>query len=368
MPSPETTIAYTKLNCTGPEPRIAALAAKKGEVWLAPDHFIYTERSGYSEKARRFFFADIQAISITPTNSAYQNARVLTAISVIVLLLAIALIALHLQEGSNSLALPFFYILAVVISVPCIWGAVRRWLMVPSCHFAVHTAAQSHTLATVASMKRARILEETLRQRILETQGTVPATELDGSWNAERQVGSAAATSERHIRLSADVAAAPPKLPFKPGWHATLFALQIIGSAHSAYALANPELVIESLSTLLLVVQAVAFIGVLINQSRRRSTGELRLFTWLILLSTGFFFFAQFYSGIFLASWRQETTVPFTELAGMPYFQGIMVADIVVSTVLGALGLFALRRAMKQPAATPPPLQPAPTSPDEAGQ
>src|SRR5947208_2826726 len=61
-------VVYQKIPGRGMRRAGWVLTTGKCCLWLAPDHLLAVETSGYTENYRRFFFRDIQAFTIQRTN------------------------------------------------------------------------------------------------------------------------------------------------------------------------------------------------------------------------------------------------------------------------------------------------------------
>src|SRR3954469_9427386 len=69
----------------------AAFATSSSSLWLGKDHLLVVESNGYSEKYRRFYFKDVQALIICKTKMGLIRAIVLGALALFFALLAAAM-------------------------------------------------------------------------------------------------------------------------------------------------------------------------------------------------------------------------------------------------------------------------------------
>ncbi len=160
-------VEYRKLPGRGrrfTSPRWLDVMAPRTTVWLGNDHLLVVDDTGYSERYRRFPYADIQAIVVRPTKT-YG-----TAAAVLALLAAVPLAGSFLtgEVGAwilRSLGGVFLLILAV--------HALRG----PTCRTTLQTAVH---VEEVPSWKRLRVARRgiaRLRPLLQAAQKeTVPAT------------------------------------------------------------------------------------------------------------------------------------------------------------------------------------------------
>src|ERR1051326_4778766 len=79
---------YQRLTYARARSGFVASALSRSSLWLGPDHLLLVERRGYTEFYKRFFFRDIQAITIRQTNRHKVWTLVLSIFAAICIVLA----------------------------------------------------------------------------------------------------------------------------------------------------------------------------------------------------------------------------------------------------------------------------------------
>src|ERR1043165_7856356 len=59
---------YIKLTPTRQRRGFAVVSSSRSNLWLGKDHILCVETEGYTESYKRFYFRDIQAITLRKTN------------------------------------------------------------------------------------------------------------------------------------------------------------------------------------------------------------------------------------------------------------------------------------------------------------
>lgn len=146
-------------------------------LYEGPDHLLVVRESGYREEYRRFFYRDLQAVVVRPTN----RRRLLSAIwGGLVLLTALPAIAALLSKVE---ILP---ILLGVLALLCTAGLLVNLLLGPTCECYLQTAMQFEPLPALRRMNRAQQFLPRLRARVAEVQGSLEPGEVLGRMSAAR--------------------------------------------------------------------------------------------------------------------------------------------------------------------------------------
>jgi hypothetical protein len=135
-------------------------------LWLGGDHLLLTDRTGYTETYKRFYYRDIQAVLIRKTNSATIWNCIMGAFALI-----FALWALGVDNLPGRIALWIFAgFFGIFTAVNLLRG--------PSCMTHIKTAVQTEQLPAWSRVRTARKGMTKLRPRLLQAQGEVSADEL----------------------------------------------------------------------------------------------------------------------------------------------------------------------------------------------
>jgi hypothetical protein len=354
---PENNPVYTKLPFTGRHPAAFALSNRKGEIWMAHDHLLVIEAGAYSEQAKRIYFDDIQTITITPTPTARKVGTWLSAVGFVLILISILGILIYpsLDRPSRDtvfqeVGLSFLVAVCGIISFVMLWLGITRLLAMPSCNCVVHTATQAHPVLALSSLRKAEKFVAFIRPYLDSTQGAIPEERFEQA-TEPTLVRPAIAT-----KLGRTSKGDAPKPPLKPLFHWMLFLIQIPGSINGVTMFFIPGTIQQNISMFIMAVQLVAIIGALVSQARSRCPRELTVLTWALVVSIGILFTTWTFISAFLQSFNPGTEFDVAVLMGYPAYQGLLVADILICTALGVLGIMRLARGVNMPAPEPPPM------------
>lgn len=112
-------------------------------LWLGKDHLLIVDSNGFAESYKRFYFRDIQALTVTRTSRRAQWNIALGCGAAL-----FGVFALASEEG----ALVFFAILAGL----CVGGAIFNTVRGATCRVSLTTAVQSEQLPSLGRIPRAR--------------------------------------------------------------------------------------------------------------------------------------------------------------------------------------------------------------------
>lgn len=127
-------------------------------LWLAKDHLLMVDSNGFSESYKRFFFRDIQAITVTRT----KHRMVLNIVLGCFLALFLGCVLAIDHNGSRIIFGSLTAIVAVAIVVNCLRG--------PGCRCLLTTAVQTEELASLRRAPQTRKILARLQPLILEAQ------------------------------------------------------------------------------------------------------------------------------------------------------------------------------------------------------
>jgi hypothetical protein len=138
----------------------------RASLWLGKDHLLCIDSNGYTENYKRFYFRDIQAITIGRTKSRMVTSIVLAVIAALLLLIGFAI--------NETAAIITFGILA---SVFCLIPLLINLLLGPTCKCELRTAVQTESLP-IGRIHRARKILERLRPLVTAAQGQLAREEI----------------------------------------------------------------------------------------------------------------------------------------------------------------------------------------------
>jgi hypothetical protein len=151
----------------GRGPRVdGSLLTGFSRLWLAGDHLLLVERTGYTESYKRFYFRDIQAVMIRKTANAAMTSSILGIFALVFILWALAV--------DN---LPGRVTLWIIGGIFAFFTLISLWRG-PSCVVHIKTSVQTEQLPPWNRLRAARRGMERIRPRLLEAQGAYFPEEL----------------------------------------------------------------------------------------------------------------------------------------------------------------------------------------------
>lgn len=138
--------------------------------WLAADHLLVVEVSGYVEKYRRFYFRDIQALIVQQTSLRLWWSLGLGAC--IAVLLGILMLVTLGSGSTDTVTVSVFVVFMLCFGVPLLVNILRG----PTCTVLVRTAVQTQKIPNLTRRKKAERLVEILKPVITAAQEAPPAT------------------------------------------------------------------------------------------------------------------------------------------------------------------------------------------------
>jgi hypothetical protein len=138
-------------------------------LWLGSDHLLSIRSAGFQERYKRFYFRDIQALTIRNTRRRLVWNAVLgclTALALAVVLYATASNKYPLAGGLSSLVLVF--------GIPLLVNN----LLGPTCACQIRTAVQTEDLPSLNRIRKTRRVLDRIRPLIAEAQGLLTPEEV----------------------------------------------------------------------------------------------------------------------------------------------------------------------------------------------
>lgn len=176
---------YQRLTWSRRRPGVAVITIARASLWLGKDHLLYVETNGYSESYKRFYFRDIQAITLCRTSVRTVASVALCAGGALLLLIGLAI--------QDTGALITFGILATVL---CVIPLIINLALGPSCKGQIRTAVQTEDLP-ITRVRGAHKILARIRPLIAAVQGQLASEEI----------------SQRMVQLSAAASAPAPAAP-----------------------------------------------------------------------------------------------------------------------------------------------------------
>jgi hypothetical protein len=152
-------------------PLTFVISVQRSSLWLGRDHLLNVDSSYFAEKYRRFYFRDIQAITIRKTG----RRRIWNLVLALLLLFSFGLAARDLSTAlSDGFASP---VLAVWFSILAM-ALLANNLLGPSCTVYLRTAVQTEELPSLNRIRRTRKVLDRIRPLIVAVQGQLAVEDV----------------------------------------------------------------------------------------------------------------------------------------------------------------------------------------------
>jgi hypothetical protein len=171
---------YQRLTYARSRSAFVAVSMSRSSLWLGKDHLLGVDSSGYTETYKRFYFRDIQAVTLMGTKRRAIWNWVLGPLTAIFLLFLLASLPYTGSTGSNSNLgeIVFFAFLGFVFAVPFLINN----LLGPSCICHLRTAVQIEELPSLCRVRKTRRVLEQIRPLIIAAQGGQLSPETISTW------------------------------------------------------------------------------------------------------------------------------------------------------------------------------------------
>ncbi|PAW78108.1 MAG: hypothetical protein B9S33_19810 [Pedosphaera sp. Tous-C6FEB] len=327
--------------------------ARQSALWLGADHLLLVDSTIASQDLKRFYFRDIQAITVRKTHTG----RTLNIVMAVLAAIACGL-TLGVDDSAGRIAL--FVIAGVFGTILLV-----NFLFGPTCETHLQTAVQRDQLPSLGRLRNAQKVLRTLRPLIEQAQGQITAEE------ARARAATLTATPVAPARVKP----VPQLRPLRTSFHTALFALLLVDGLLNGAALFLNSMPLALLQLAGLFGIVLTLVGALIRQQDTdipvglRRLGRVLIGYLCVLLAAGFV--------VGIVHSIQNPSVQ-NELAAMrhfssldpfdhPWLLGWFAATSLCSSILGLTGLTLLSRYRREqsvtatatPVATVPPRLPA---------
>jgi hypothetical protein len=162
---------YQRLTRDRGPAQLSVASITRSSLWLADDHLLHVETTGYSETYKRFFFRDIQALTIRKT-----KARLVWNLVWGTLLAFSALIiwGASYDNSSPEGAIIAGSIVGTIFGIPLLLNN----LFGPTCACEIRTAVQTESLPSLARVRKTQKVMNRIRPLIIAAQGQLTGAEV----------------------------------------------------------------------------------------------------------------------------------------------------------------------------------------------
>lgn len=146
--------------------------SSRTSLWLGADHLLCVDTNGYTENYKRFFFRDIQAITVQ------SSKRRLVWNLVLGFPMALCLVFCHLrtlfQGNPDTQTLILLCLALFVFGIPLLFNNIFG----PTCNCQLRTAVQTQELPSLCRVRQTRKALQKLSPLITAVQGQLTAEEI----------------------------------------------------------------------------------------------------------------------------------------------------------------------------------------------
>lgn len=252
--------------------RSFAALATNSRLWLTKDYLLSVDNDRFSEDYRRFYYQDIQAITVRRTRrwEAWNAAWIVLAIVSLGL-------AVWLWDHTS------LWGLAVAMCLALVWNLTKG----PSCICHLHTSVHTEELPSLGHLKTVAKVMALLSARIRMAQGEMPD---GGVQERAEDIALQRATAEGRGPLAGSVEARGEG--YNGGAHRLLFLLLLVAGLVNLVFLTNRHIAMTLLNIVLALGLFGAVLASLVRQFQWKMGAGVRWLTWSTLSFLTLFYFA----------------------------------------------------------------------------
>jgi hypothetical protein len=296
----------------------------KYTLWLAADHVLHIYGRFGFEDYKRFYFADIQAITVQKTAGGWiQNL-------VFGILAAVFGIFFMWADGYGK-------IFPGIMTVALFLGMVLNWLRGPTCKTTLQTAVQTEALLSLHRLRTALRVMDRLKDLIHRVQGPLNA-EVYGRLPASvRKTTPTPAARRNKQKADTDLRNEAGRA------HLILYALLLFNGLLLVLHASLHDITITLIGMFVSMGIAIVTIIALIKQSGSNISRGLRILTWTTLGYICVTFFLGYIVGMAVAFENPAMAANQWELlkrwTAMSLLENPLIATLNIITLTGAFGL-----------------------------
>jgi hypothetical protein len=171
--------------------RIIVALSWRQSLWFAQDHLLSIRSNRFVEEYRRFYFRDIQAITIRKT----RRREFWNIVLSLVFAPSLGLFMMRMvQFGFSSNLWPWFVLFGFV-GLPLLFNN----LLGPTCTCYMRTAVQVEELPSMNRLRKAQKILTRIRPLIATAQGELTAAQLSSGMQELAQAAAATEASRRFV-------------------------------------------------------------------------------------------------------------------------------------------------------------------------
>ncbi len=334
---------YRRLSRTG----LIALTSLPSALYIASDHLLCVRVQFLSERYKRFYYQDIQAI-ITRRTSAGRVWNIILAIAVGLLASAC------LIWGPGSGGAIFGWIVAGFFSILL----AINWMRGPTCACHLVTAVQTEHLPSLNRLRTAGKTIGLLRALIEQAQGQLPEGEIE-----VMQAETPRSTVSPPPPGALPVQALRPPKSYRGNVHRMLYYLLFVDGGLTLYGVFNSHTALLFFNLAFLLALGVYIVMALVRQAGTSMGRGLKGITWGVLaylcisVIAGYIYSVTVFMrdpALAFNQLRYIRSVVATSPLESPALMAMYVFSILCSFLLGVFGMILLIAYQRQYSVPPP--------------
>lgn len=329
---PEHTDQYKRL----PRVRKPLISQK---LWQGPDHILCVSYGAFRETNKRFYYRDIQAITIDATDTGkYFNVTLIFVLA----LFGILLFFPNLVTDTGVAI--FFGFLMGMVFVPSIVLLIANLAYGQKCTCSIHTAVQTETLHSLSRTRTANKFTHIVVPLIEQTQGAITSESIGANTDTLHHF-----KASQHADLAMHMEPEAEVHHEKGMYHLVAFLILLYGSLSSVYDANYFNQWKPALDALVLLTFFILVIMAIVRQVHSDIPSSLRVITWSALIFNSLYTFVSmmFVSTFTMMSLDDPAAVSPERLMEHPLYTTAIIFAGIVNLILSFTGLVILARFSK---------------------
>ncbi|HTI68565.1 MAG TPA: hypothetical protein VMF06_01260 [Candidatus Limnocylindria bacterium] len=154
------------------------MSSTRSSLWLGPDHILYVESNGYAESYKRFYFRDIQSLTLRATKHRLIWNCILAPISLLFYSLSFA------TGTGTDMELGLVITMCTLGTLVLVISLINTFLGT-GCVGEIRTAVQTETLPSLCRIRQARRILAQIRPLIAAAQGQLSSSDVAAALRGE---------------------------------------------------------------------------------------------------------------------------------------------------------------------------------------
>jgi hypothetical protein len=168
---------YQRLTRPRARSQFAVVYRTRSALWLGGDHLLLVETSGFTENYKRFYFRDIQTITVQETRRGRVWNFILGGVLFLIILVTILAIPKSTTAHWSGNEIGGGIFLAIFGTVFTVLFLVSL-LAGPTCKTHLQTAVQIEELASLSRVRQTRKVMDKIRPLMVAAQGQITGEEV----------------------------------------------------------------------------------------------------------------------------------------------------------------------------------------------